>query len=945
MKKHFVQAAAYSALAFFTGISVFTGCASNKTPDGATIAAVQQTEDTAITLLKNDQYDQVRQLFETKGDISGTDEEGNTVLHIAAKKNNADLVQFFILKGADPSLKNYQSETPLHTAIKFTSLESARVLIQNGSDIFAKDGNGRTALENAVGQSAIFSDIMITDVTARMHDENGQNIVHYFVKSRNSQAVNQCIAKNVLLDEPDNDGNTPLALALKDSDQVVSAGIAAALLKAGAEPVPGDYEYFENSVLTRNLSMRFDDGQTSLHIAISAVHNGIAQYLLENGASTSAKDITGATPLHCAVRYGNVPITQLLLNYGARTNIQDSLGKTPLLLIIPKEQQNDTYKTLLASGADTTAADTYGDTVLHIATMTGASTQVLQTLLDSGANINARNKQGVTPLILAAELNNLDHVRFYVEHNADIYVQDENGVTPLLLALADPEGRLPEVVTAQTVNTHDSAGNTPLHNAILNDAPIESISYILSLHPDVNSRNSEGNTPLYLAVEMRRLDAGSLLLAEHADIFTANTSNYSPLRLALTGGESLTEWLLTSSTLSATDGNGNTVLHYAAEWQLEKSVITLLDKGCRPDDVNGNGETPLFNAAKSNDPLIINTLVKRGASIQVRDTMGSSPLHTAVRWNAVAAAQQLLNLGIDVDAQNSDGTSPLAEAALSGKKDMVDLLLSNGANPDSADVQGKTILINAIRSQNIQVVNTMLAAGANPHLQEVNGQNAYHEAVRTGNTDIIKVIRNAGANPLTRDKNGRTPFSYALPQGNDVANILTATDHNMTDSDGNTFMHIAVKEKAAQSLLQHFTEEGYPFDSRNANGETPLYIAAESNQMQTAETLLQAGANPFTTSDKNGTSPVTIAFANKNTDLLRMIARYAANKTDIKGNNLLHYAARLGTADNVRLILESGIDVQAKNIAGQTARDIAENWQHKDIADLLKQIVLQQQGQ
>ena len=49
------------------------------------------------------------------------------------------------------------------------------------------------------------------------------------------------------------------------------------------------------------------------------------------------------------------------------------------------------------------------------------------------------------------------------------------------------------------------------------------------------------------------------------------------------------------------------------------------------------------------------------------------------------------------------------------------------------------------------------------------------------------------------------------------------------------------------------------------------------------------------------------------------------------GNTLLHFASRVGNIFLIRKLLQQGEDINAKNRAGQTALDIAEQYQKSDV--------------
>ena len=70
--------------------------------------------------------------------------------------------------------------------------------------------------------------------------------------------------------------------------------------------------------------------------------------------------------------------------------------------------------------------------------------------------------------------------------------------------------------------------------------------------------------------------------------------------------------------------------------------------------------------------------------------------------------------------------------------------------------------------------------------------------------------------------------------------------------------------------------------------------------------------------------------------MLGYIVKYSGKKTDIKGNTILHYAARFADRATVTRLLSLGLDKTVKNYAGERPYDIAISWKNQKIADLLK---------
>lgn len=899
-------------------------------------ASAPVAEPTLQELIRDGRTEEAKARFTTRYNINEIDEDGNTALHVAAALNDADLVAFLIINKADIELKNNEGQTPLHVAVQNDAREAAKALVSFGANVFAKDAEDLSALETGFLKSAAYYDIFITTKTSELRDaEDGRTIVHYFVQTKDVRAVETCIKKEIPLSVQDSNGRTPLDIAFEDMEGDAAVLIAAALVMGGAEASASPFDYFATAVASRNVDCRFADGQTPLHIAAINGHSAVESYLLQNGALTNVQDSSGAAPLHEAVRYGRSDIAAMLLEAGANVNARDNIGKTPLLLAVPDAQQKELYGLLLEKQADVSAKDMYGDTVLHMATMTAVPEEILQLLVSAGADVNERNKDGVTPLALAVENGVLPHISFYARNGAQIHSKDKNGATPLMLALKSGEGVLELMLFKDNVRQVDSKGNTPLIVAILNNAPLVRLQYILSITDDVNSRNADGNAALYYAVLQNRQRLGELLLAKDADIFSTNNRNRSPLSLALHAGGSVMDWLVNSKTIRAADGSGNTALHYAAEWELKEAASSLIQKGADTEARNANGETPLFCAAKTDNAAVVDQLVMNGARVDVRDNLGSTPLHVAVRWENPNVARNLVALGVDVDGVNAAGKSPLAEAVSSEMYDMARLLLDLGANPDSRDVAGRTILMDAVRGKNRELVKLLLSYRANPQVQELSGRNAYHEAALSGDIPIIDLVLDAGGNPLSRDKAGETPFSLSMKSGSAVIRAVLGTDRSISDSDGNTPVHAAVKGGGTVKLLSLLIGDGYPIDVRNADGYTPLGIAVEKGDAAVAELLLANGANPFIFIDKKGANPAAIALKKNNDAILESIVKHAGRLSDVHGNTILHYASKTSDAATVKKLLSYGLNADVRNVSGETPYMTAVRWGRSDVADVL----------
>lgn len=897
--------------------------------------SVNQKEPSVQELIKAGKNAEAMQMFASKSSLDAADEDGNTALHAAARYNDVKMAEFLIEKGASLDLKNKNNETPLLLAIKHKNTETAKILVDAGADIFARDAERKPALEIAMENPDVYNDIMITKKTGYAVDFDGKSIVHYFVINKNEAAVQLCIKKEIPLSVKDDDGKTPLAYAFDHAENAVSIRIAAALILANAEPVRGDFAYFEDAVRTHNMNLRSDDGQTPLHIAAISGHSGIVSYLVSNKAVLSVQDSAGSTPLHEAVRYGRADIVKTLLDGGADVNAKDRLGKTPILLIIPRPSQKQIYQILIEKKADVSAKDSFGDTPLHNATLNASDEEILEMLIKNGASCNERNKQGVTPLAIAVERADSKQIVFFAKQGADINARDNKGQTPLTRAF-EHDGILKLLVNEHNVNMHDSFGNTPLHIALLNNANTSDIEYLLSVGADENARNQNGDSVLYAAIKNDNRDAVALLLARGADVFATNSENDSPLRLAFKSGGEKQQWLLAPAVINATDGNKNTPLHYAASWELGDAVSALIVKGASVNAANSSGETPLFSAIQTDNPKIVKELLDNGANVNAHDNLGNTPLHHAVSWNANKAADILFKHNAEIDAKNVSGKTPLAFAARTGKLQIAQMLVNAGAYVDSTDATGKPVITDAIERIKADIAEMLIKNGANVQIQDMYGSNPYHEAAKTRNITLINLVRNAGANPLSRDSYGNTPFSILIKDSDTLINAVLGEQLTLMDTDGNTPIHIAVETKAAPAVMQMLIDKGYPINQRNGKGLTPLLEAITMKQTALAAVLLQNDADPFIF-DNAGENAATAALQRGNEAVLDTLLETTGNSQDFQGETILHYAAKTATPETIKKLLSRDMDKTIKNRDGETPYAVAVRWKRDaDILALLK---------
>jgi len=150
------------------------------------------------------------------------------------------------------------------------------------------------------------------------------------------RAVSQMVAAGVDPNALDARGRSALAIAIKeDSDKAVKSLLATPTLALNARSKNG-----ETPLMLAAIKGRLDwvqamvkrgapinqEGWTPLHYACSGPDNGVAAWLISQGAEINARSPNGSTPLMLAAGYGALDLTPVLLKAGADVSLRNQQG-------------------------------------------------------------------------------------------------------------------------------------------------------------------------------------------------------------------------------------------------------------------------------------------------------------------------------------------------------------------------------------------------------------------------------------------------------------------------------------------------------------------------------------------------------------------------------------------------------------------------------------------
>jgi ankyrin repeat protein len=245
----------------------------------------------------------------------------------------------------------------------------------------------------------------------------------------------------------------------------------------------------------------FDNqGYTPLGLAVDNLHVDAVMELREAGANVNesqSNDGLGFSPLSKATLKGSLEMVNLLLALGAKPSAVDAGKWYPLVFAIRHEEILDA---LLEAGADPNIPFQDMEYPIHIAAREGLSKSI-RTLQKHGADANpstSRLKSSSTidpPLYHAIECGSVESVRALLDGNAKCDIMFVNGWSPMMLAAKQGDheiGRLLLAKGASLKNTNNE-GLTPLHIAALHGSRIF-YKWLLEVGADENTRDASQRT-------------------------------------------------------------------------------------------------------------------------------------------------------------------------------------------------------------------------------------------------------------------------------------------------------------------------------------------------------------------------------------------------------------------------------------------------------------------
>ena len=413
------------------------------------------------------------------------------------------------------------------------------------------------------------------------------------------------------------------------------------------------------------------------------------------------------------------------------------------------------------------------------------------------------------------------------------------------------------------------------------------------------------------------------------------------------------------------EGDGTTALHWAVHHDDAALVERLLRAGAHVSAQNRYGIAPLSIACINGNAVVVDALLAAGADPNTSQPEGETTLMTAARTGSVEVVELLIARGADVNATETwRGQTATMWAAAEGHAAVVRLLVGHGADiharstfPEGARTprrprraedqpQGLTPILFAVRGGHIDAATALLEAGASVNATAPSGYSLLHLAILNAHFELAAALLDTGADPNAAGPlpGGLTPLHHVVqvrrpewttrpqpvPTGNlDSLELMTALLAHGAQVDA----PVPAPPERAQPVVD--VDERIPSPG---GGATPLWLAARGPDPDAMRVLIAAGADPLVETDHQVTLLMSAAGIDYRqgprekleTEVLAAVTLALEHggdvtATDADGNTALHGAAIRGANSTVRLLLERGASIDAKNSQGRMPIDIAED--------------------
>ncbi|HEX5226736.1 MAG TPA: ankyrin repeat domain-containing protein [Bryobacteraceae bacterium] len=418
----------------------------------------------------------VRSLLAKKADVNAPQVDGTTALLWAVRANDLEMTDLLLKAGANVSAPNQSGATPMQLAAMNGSIAMLQRLIQAGADANAPlSQTGDTALMMAARTGKVEAVKVLLDHGAKVNAKEtwgGTTALMWAVSERHPDVTKLLVERGADVNAKSNfvpsasgrgfEGTAPVAPKANQKVEEFASGWMTPLMFAARED---DLESARILIAAgADVNAAGADGKDALGLALFNGSYDVASLLIDNHANVNHADVQRFTPLFWAVDRRNMetapnfpwmvttdplPVIQKLLE--AHANPNAVINSTPrarmregsprivfatALMRAAFAGDLELVKLLLAHGADPHIQSSDRESTLMaacgLAYINGYHRQhspaerldVVRLMVDMGEDVNHADSYGITPLMAAANLGDINIVRYLIDKGADLGAHD-----------------------------------------------------------------------------------------------------------------------------------------------------------------------------------------------------------------------------------------------------------------------------------------------------------------------------------------------------------------------------------------------------------------------------------------------------------------------------------------------------------------------------------------
>ena len=922
-------------------------------------------------------------------DPASSDEDGNTVLHIAAQHGQYKIAKFVINNHSYQcpiDHRNCQGLTALHCACmcghaRIVKLIANKALGDKDEKALVDDcGNTLLHIAAQYGQYEI-AKLLFADFGNQcpidQRNSHRQTALHCACIGGHTRVAKLLVDNKADITIRDKNGDTPLKKAFLTGHKLIILElfnfnlhkIDSKLLLQVCEHgyvnlmdvLLSDFHLDPSSVLD-------DQGNKPIHIAALRGHKQVVTLLVKKyNCPVDVKNKDKKTPLHIACSHGHHDISKVLLSLGGNKrfcNALDNDSNTPLDLLIKRGDTKTVHIFSTEYGLKPHIRGVESEQLLH-QLAAGGFTAVLQELISKfNYDPASSDEDGNTVLHIAAQHGQYKIAKFVINnHSNQCPIDHRNcrGLTALHYACMHGYARIVKLIVNKALGDKDEKalvdedGNTLLHIAAQHGR--HEIAELLftdySNQCPINHRNSRGQTALHCACIGGHTRVAKLLVANKADITVRDEDGDTPLKKAFLTGHECTFFELFNSNLRKIDDK--LLLHVCERGYINLIDVLLSDFHLDPSSVlDDEGNKPIHIAALLGHEQIVTLLVKKyNCPVNDKNRYKQTPLHLACSHGHLDVSKVLVSesmLKSDkrfYNALDEDNNTPLDLLIKKGDAKAVHVLSTKyGLKPHVRGVESKPLLYQLAAGGFSTVLQELISKfNHDPASSDEDGNTVLHIAAQHGQYKIAKFVINNHSYqcPIDhRNCQGLSAFHYACMHDRvRIAKLIANKVFGDKDEKasihecGNTLLHIAAQHgqhEIAELLIADYGNQ-CPIDHRNSQGQTALHCACIGGHTRIAKFLIASKAD-ITIRDEDGDTPLKKACLMGHE--LTMFELFNSNLRTID-SKLLRQICERGSSDLIYILL-SDFHLDSSSVLddqGNKAIHVAALRGHKQVIALL----------